>query len=525
MTGDAVAGAAFTAASWWPFAAVALPLVGVAVGAIGEHAPGRWKGVTLLALGAATFAVTLAVVPGVLAGRTYEVFVLRMTTQLWLTLRIDAVGAAYAATVAGLGLLALVYSFGYLPRGPRRARYFAILMACLACTLGVAYAGNLLTFLIFYEAFSVLTYALVVHEQTPAALAAGVKYIAYILVGGSLVLAGVLLSFFLAGDLTFAAGGMLPADAPTGQLLAAFWCFVAGFGVKAALVPLHGWVPDAHPAAPAPFSAVLSGVMVAAGAFGILRVVFDVFGVALVRELGAAPWLAGVAALTVLFGAVMALSQDDLKRRLAYSTISQMGYLTLAIALLGAGATAGALVHLVHHAFMKGTLFFCAGLWIHGTGHRRLSQLRGVGARMPLTTAAFTLAAFGMIGMPPLSGFVSKWWLGVGMLEVDAPLALVVLLAGALLAAAYLLPVVYLAYFAPPLPTPLAGAGVATAASGPAPATAWGAGGRRAEAAASMLVPTLVAAALTLVLGLGSLLPGFPLELARAATRAWFGGG
>jgi multicomponent Na+:H+ antiporter subunit D len=318
------------------------------------------------------------------------------------------------------------------------------------------------------------------------------------------VLAGVLLTYFLAGDLTFAAGGFLAADASRGQLLTAFWCFVVGFGVKAALVPLHGWVPDAHPAAPAPFSAVLSGVMVAAGAFGIMRVVLDVFGATLVRALGVAPWLTAVAAVTVLLGALLAVGQDDLKRRLAYSTISQMGYLTLAVSLLGSGVMAGALVHLVHHAFLKGTLFFCAGLWIHAAGVRRVSELRGMGASMPLTAAAFTLAALGMIGVPPLSGFVSKWWMGVGMLEVDAAIGLAVLLAGALLAAAYLLPVVYAVYFAP-------GGAVARRAGREAPAT--------------MLAPTLVAAALTIVFGLGSHYGGFPLQLAQLAAAAWFGGG
>ena len=489
--------------SWWPGVAVVLPLVGVVAVSVGRVAE-RWRVVTLVATAAATLAVALLIVGDVLAGRAPELFVLHMTPTLWMVLRVDAPGALYGATVAALGMLALVYSFGYVHRGPRWSRYFAFLMASLACTMGVAYSGNLLTFLIFYEAFSVLTYALVVHEQTPEAIRAGAKYIGYILVGGSLVLAGILLTYFLAGDLTFAAGGFLAADASRGQLLTAFWCFVVGFGVKAALVPLHGWVPDAHPAAPAPFSAVLSGVMVAAGAFGIMRVVLDVFGAPLVRGLGVAPWLTAVAAVTVLVGALLAVGQDDLKRRLAYSTISQMGYLTLAVSLLGSGVMAGALVHLVHHAFLKGTLFFCAGLWIHAAGVRRVGELRGMGASMPLTAAAFTLATLGMIGVPPLSGFVSKWWMGVGMLQVDAAIGLAVLLAGALLAAAYLLPVVFAVYFAP------AGA-VARHAGREAPAT--------------MLAPTLVAAALTIVFGLGSHYGGFPLQLAQLAATAWFGGG
>ncbi len=509
--------------SWWPGIAVALPLVGVAVSAATGWSERRRASV-LAGLTFGSLLVALGLIREVLAGRMPEVHLLHMTAQLWMVLRVDAAGALYGATVAALGLLALTYAFGYVQPGPRRARFFAFFMACLACTLGVAYAGNLLTFLVFYEAFSVLTYALVVHEQTPAAIAAGTKYIAYILVGGSLVLAGVLLTFFLAGDLAFVGGGFLPVDAPRGQLLTAFWCFVVGFGVKAALVPLHGWVPDAHPAAPAPFSAVLSGVMVAAGAFGIMRVVFDVVGVGLFTSLGVAPWLTAIAAVTILVGALLALGQEDLKRRLAYSTISQMGYLTLAVSLAGSGVMAGGLVHLVHHAFMKGTLFFCAGLWIHVTGARRLGELRGVGARMPLTTAAFTLAALGMIGVPPLSGFVSKWWLGVGMLEIGAGAALAVLLAGALLAAAYLLPVVYAAYFAPTRPGAATGAGAASRAGGATPTGDPASRGAR-EAPWTMLGPTLAAAALTLAFGLGSHLRGFPLQLAERAVLAWFGGG
>ena len=506
--------------SAWPAVAVGLPLIGVALAAVGGGVPERGRAIAWVALGVSSMAVAFGLAAEVLAGRAPGAGLLHMTPTLWLSFRVDAPGALYGATVAGLGALALAYSLGYVPRGVRRARYFAFLFACLACTLGVAYAADLFTFLIFYEAFSVLTYALVVHEQTPAALAAGAKYIAYVLVGGSLILAGVLQVYFLAGGLTFAAGGMLPADASAASLLPAFWCFVAGFGVKAALVPLHGWVPDAHPAAPAPFSALLSGVMVAAGAFGIARVLFDVYGVGRIVELGVAPWLGAIAAVTVLVGAVLAIGQDDLKRRLAYSTISQMGYLTLSFALLGAGVAVGALVHLVHHAFLKGALFFCAGLWNHGIGARRVSELRGVAGRMPWTSAAFSLAALGMIGIPPLAGFVSKWWLGLGMLEVGSGWALAVLLTGALLAAAYLLPVVGTVYLGAPAPfrrtPPSDPPGSPTVAPSPPPPVR--------EAPPTMLVPAVVAATLTLVFGFASHLQGFPLQLAERAVARWFGG-
>ncbi|MBE0416218.1 MAG: oxidoreductase [Coriobacteriia bacterium] len=475
-------------------------MVGLPLGRVSERA----RAFGLGSICAVTAALTIALIPGVLGGAVYETYLLRLTPVIWLHLRVDALGALFGATVSVLWLLALVYSAGYMADEHRLGRYYAFFMLCLGWTLGVAYAGNLLTFLVFYELFSILTYPLVVHEETPAAMAAGTKYIIYILIGGSLVLLGVVFTFFLAGEQTFTVGGILDAGMNRTSLLVIFWCFIIGFGVKAALVPLHGWVPDAHPAAPAPFSAVLSGVMVAAGSFGIMRIVFQVFGVGLLAMLGVMPVLAGIAAFTVVFAAVLAVSQDNLKRRLAYSTISQMGYVTLGVALLGAEATTGALVHITNHAFMKGTLFLCAGLLIKRAGIHNVSEMAGAAKRMPVTMAAFALSALGMIGTPPLSGFISKWYLGLGILDVDQPLYLAVLLGGALLAAIYLLPIVYAAYFKPP-PT--------IAAEDEAEGS---------EASASMLVPTVIASALTLVLGLAATVPGLPYSLAHMAAEGFF---
>jgi multicomponent Na+:H+ antiporter subunit D len=244
--------------------------------------------------------------------------------------------------------------------------------------------------------------------------------------------------------------------------------------------------------------------MVAAGGVGLVRVVFEVLGVGRLEALGVLPWLAGVAAATVLIGGLAALAQPDLKRRLAWSTISQMGYLTLGVALGGPATVAAALAHLVHHAFLKGTLFFCAGAWIRGSGARTLHDLRGMAARTPALAAAFALASLGMMGVPPLSGFVSKWALGAGMLEVGAGWALAVLLLGALLAAGYLLPV------------------VATLYRGDDPD---GEGRARLRSDPALTVPTLIAAAATLVFGLAAGLPGFPLTLAQRAAASLLGGG
>lgn len=493
-----------------PALAIALPVLGaVAAGALGRLGD-RPRFLVLGAVCALTCTLVLGLVPVALGPPGRETEILQFAPQVRLLLRVDAMGVLFAATVSVLFLLSFIYSYRYLRRDGREGRYLAFFMLCQGWMLGVAFAGNLVTLLVFYELFSILTYPLVVHDETPAALRAGTKYIVYILVGGSLILLGVIIVHFLAGDRGFTPGGILDAGMDRSMLLAAFWCMVAGFGVKAALMPLHGWVPDVHPAAPASFSALLSGVMVAAGSFGIVRVVFEVFGIELAAVLGVMPWLGGLASVSVLLAAVLAAGEDDLKRRLAWSTVSQMAYVVLAVSLLSREATAGALAHITHHAFLKGGLFFCAGLLAREAGVQRVSELSGMARRMPVTMAAFTIASLGIIGVPPLSGFIGKWVMGMGMLEAGQPLALLVLLGGALLAALYLLQPVWLAYFSVP---PVAPSGARLPAR------------VRGEAPASMLVALLIATAISVLLGVGAALPGLPLALARRAGAVFFGAG
>jgi multicomponent Na+:H+ antiporter subunit D len=484
---------------------VALPLLG-GVLALPLRRLGERRRIAILGtLCAATTLGVMALVPGALAGRSHSISLVHFAPQVELYLRVDAMGALFAATVSILFLLALIYSAGYLRRDGHETRYFAFFMLSQGWMLGVAFAGNLVTLLVFYELFSILVYPLVVHEETPEAMRAGTKYIVYILVGGSLILLGVIFAFSIAGDRPLAPGGILDPDTDRTLLLVTFWCLVAGFGVKAALMPLHGWVPDVHPAAPASFSALLSGVMVATGCFGILRVVFEVFGVELTAALGVMPVLTGVSAVSVLLAAILAAGEDNLKRRLAWSTISQMAYVVLAVSLLAPHVTVGALIHISNHAFLKGALFFCAGLLASQAGIRRVSEMAGAARRMPLTMAAFTVAALGIVGVPPLSGFISKWMLGVGMLEAGQPLVLLVLLGGALLAALYLLQPVWMAYFH------------ATDVTGPEP--------QRPEAPLSTLVPLLAATLLSILFGLGAAIPGLPMSLAERAAAALFGSG
>ncbi len=484
-------------------AIVLLPIVGAGLVVPLSRVSERARAIGLTVIVALAAGLVACLIPGVLEGELYEIRLFQMTPTIWLTMRVDALGVLFAITAGVLWLLAIVYSFGYMADEERTNRYFAFLMMALSWTLGVALAGNLLSFLVFYELFSILTYPLVVHEQTPEAMAAGTKYITYIIIGGGLVLLAIMGTYFLAGSQEFGSTAFFTADVNRTALLAVFWCFIAGFGVKAALMPLHGWVPDAHPAAPAPFSAVLSGIMVAAGSFGILRVLFNVYGIELLKELGVAMPLGIVAAVTILAAAILAIPQDNLKRRLAYSTISQMGYVIFGASLLTTSSMTGSFVHIANHAFMKGTLFFCAGIFIKRCHIHNVSEMAGIAKRHPITMAVFTLTSLSMIGTPPLSGFISKWFLGIGILDADKPLYLVVLLGGALLAAVYLLPIIYIAYFKEPSPVVR---GLPEREG-------------RFEAPWTMLAPVLIGAALTIILGVCAWAPGLPLSLAKLAAE------
>ncbi len=369
-----------------------------------------------------------------------------------LVLQGDALSLQFVSLSTVLWLATTFYAIGYLEHSPLRSRFFGYFSLCVSATVGLALAGNLVTFLLFYELLTLATFPLVVHRGTPKSLAAGRVYLAYTLGGGTLVLMGAALLHALAGSPDFVPGGYLGnlAEEQPLALTVAFALLVAGLGVKAALIPLHGWLPRAM-VAPAPVSALLHAVaVVKAGAFGIVRVVYDVYGVEPVQSLGLNLPLLALAAATILYGSIMALRQQELKKRLAYSTVSQVSYITLGVALMGPIAAVGALVHLVHQGLMKVTLFYCAGNFAETLGIHHVRELDGVGQRMPLTMAAFTVGALGMIGVPPIAGFLSKWYLGLGAMEVGADWVLAVLVGSGLLNAAYFLPLVYRGWFSRP---------------------------------------------------------------------------
>lgn len=388
---------------------------------------------------------------GVFHERTYE-FQYPILPGVDLSLRADAL-AMFFVTLSGLlWFLTTIYAIAYLEGAPHRSRFFGFFSLCVSATIGIALAGNLFTFIIFYELLTLTTYPLVVHRQTEKSLRAGRTYLVYTMGGGSLLLAGAVWLYALVPNVDFDAGASL-AGLEGGQdatLRIVFAMLIAGLGVKAALIPLHGWLPQAM-VAPAPVSALLHAVaVVKAGAFGIVRVVYDVFGIDRAYALGLTLPLAVWASATIVYASVRALFQDNLKRRLAFSTIAQVSYIILGVAIIGPFSTVGGIVHLVHQGLMKITLFFCAGNLAETLGIHKISEMRGVGQRMPWTMTAFTIGALGMIGVPPVCGFISKWYLGAGAIEVSRYWVLAVLAVSSALNAAYFLPIIYLAWFCQP---------------------------------------------------------------------------
>lgn len=390
---------------------------------------------------------------GVARGAQYELRYVVMP-GLELVLRADALAMLFVTLSAALWFLTTLYAVGYLEGAPERSRFFGFFSLCVAATVGVAMAGNLFTFFVFYELLTLSTYPLVVHRGTAKALRAGNIYLAYTLAGGAVLLTAIVWLHSLAGPVEFAHGGALGAVGPAyqGQLRIIFLLLVVGLGVKAALVPLHGWLPNAM-VAPAPVSALLHAVaVVKAGAFGIVRVVYEVYGVELAQALRLLTPLAIAACATIIWGSLRAALQDDLKRRLAYSTVSQVSYIVLGVALFGPLGTIGALAHLIHQGIMKITLFFCAGNYAETLGIHKVSQMAGLGRRMPLTTAAFTVGALGMMGTPLTAGYVSKNYLSAGADSAGAPWAAWVLVASSVLNAAYFLPILFRVWLMHPTP-------------------------------------------------------------------------
>lgn len=423
-----------------------------------------------------------------------------------LVLQGDSLSLLFISLSSVLWLATTIYAIGYLRYDRLRSRFFGFFSLCVTATVGLSLAGNLTTFLLFYEFLTLTTLPLVVHRGNPGSLRAGRIYLTYTLGGGGLLLLGIVMLHAQQGTELFQQGGYLSLAADNHfSLQVAFVLLMLGLGVKAALFPLHGWLPQAM-VAPAPVSALLHAVaVVKAGAFGIVRVVYEVYGVDNLTALNLAQPLLWVAALTMVFGSLRALQQQELKRRLAYSTISQVSYIVLGVALLGPLAAVGGLAHLVHQGLMKVTLFYCAGSFDETLGVHRVRDMAGIGRRMPLTMLAFSVGALGMIGVPPLAGFISKWYLGLGALEAEAYWVLGVLLLSAMLNAAYFLPLLWRGWFAEPSSWP---------------EDRWA--GQRQESHWMLLWPPLVTALLSILAGILAGAPYSPLSWAEFIIQSEF---
>ncbi|HSP91414.1 MAG TPA: proton-conducting transporter membrane subunit [Vicinamibacterales bacterium] len=486
--------------------AVAIPL---AAGALILVTPRRLaEAWSYLAAAGAVTCVAMLLGP-VLGGARPELQVLRLVPGLALTLRVDALGLTFGLLASGLWVITTVYSSGYARADhlKSRPRYFASFAASVGAAIGVAFAGNLLTFFLFYEALTLATYPLVVHKETEKAFAAGRRYLLFALGSGLALLTAIAWTWSLTGSLDFTPGGFLHAVESPGTRTALIVLFLLGVSVKSAVMPLHAWLPAAM-VAPTPVSALLHAVaVVKAGVFGVMRVMAFVFGPASLEGLAAQQGLAAMAAATIVVGSLIAVRQDNLKRRLAYSTVVHLAYIVLGAALVAPLGLVGSMIHMVNHGLAKITLFFCAGA-IYATTHlENVSDLRGLGRRMPWTFGAFAVASLGLVGVPGLSGFVGKFFLCRGAVEAGDMVALAIMLGASLFTAAYLLPIVQIAFFPGPLPpgVPERHAGVS-------------------EARPALVLPLLATAALVVVFGAVPIVIGVQYDLASAVSALVFGG-
>jgi multicomponent Na+:H+ antiporter subunit D len=474
-------------------AALLVPAMGAALIAVCGRRPNLRETITLVT-SVSLFAVVLALLPRVLDGGRPELVLVEMLPGIAIGFRVEPLGMLFALVASGLWIVNSIYSIGYMRgnREPHQTRFYVCFALALTATMGVALAGNLLTLFLFYELLTLVTWPLVTHHGDGEARAGGRVYLGLLLTTSmGLLLPAVIATWLSAGTLEFTPGGILrEAGLSTAALAGLLALYLFGIG-KAALMPVHRWLPAAM-VAPTPVSALLHAVaVVKAGVFTVVKVIVYVFGLETLSAAGASDWVPVVAGFTILAASVVALRADNLKRRLAYSTVSQLSYVVMAASLLAPLSVAAAALHIAAHAVGKITLFFAAGA-IYTAAHKtEVSQLDGIGRSMPWTMGAFAVGALSMIGLPPAAGFVSKWYMLSGAMQTAQWTAVAVIVVSTLLTAGYFVPIVYRAFFRPPHD---------------------GAHAIHGEAPLPMVAALVCTAALTVGL---FLVPGVPLQLAR----------
>lgn len=378
---------------------------------------------------------------------------LRLTQDISILLKVDNVTRLFAVLISVMWAVVGCFSFEYMKHEHDEGRFYCFYMISLGALLGLAMSANLVTMYMFYEMMTLGSLPLVLHEKTKQSIAAGVKYLLYSVFGASCGLMGIFVVGVYNPTLAFSAGGALDAMKVAGNeplLLTVMFVMILGFGVKAGMFPFHGWLPTAHPVAPAPASAVLSGVITKAGVLCIIRVVFYTFGADFLRGTWAHYAWMTLALITVFMGSMLALKENILKKRLAYSTVSQVSYILFGLSTLNPIGMLGALLHVVCHSVIKNGLFLSAGAIINRTGKTRVDQLNGIGKQMPIVMWCYTLVSCALIGIPPTCGFISKWFLAEGALAMEISANWVgpcVLLVSAVLTAGYLLPITIRGFF------------------------------------------------------------------------------
>jgi multicomponent Na+:H+ antiporter subunit D len=439
-------------------AALLIPFAGAGLIPLFHRNPNLRETVTLTTA-AVLFLAVLSLLQPVLAGARPEALGIEVVPSLALAFQVEPLGLLFALIASALWIVTSIYSIGYM-RGnnePRQTSFYVCFAVALGSTVAIAFAKNLFTLFLFYEALTLSTYPLVTHKANAEAMRAGRIYL-IMLLGTSMVLLlpAIVATWVIAGTINFVPGGV-PMDNVAGWVVGVLLAlYVFGIG-KAAIMPLHFWLPAAM-VAPTPVSALLHAVaVVKAGVFAIVKVVVYIFGIAALQTSGEAGWLIYVAGATVIVASLVALRQDNLKKLLAYSTVSQLSYVVLAAAILAPISVVGAALHIAAHAVSKITLFFAAGS-IYTVAHKtEVSELKGIGWRMPWTMGAFAIGALSMIGLPPTAGFLGKWFMLTGAMQAGQWIAVGVIIVSTLLNAAYFLPIVVSAFFREPANDPRQG--------------------------------------------------------------------
>lgn len=396
------------------------------------------------------FLIVASMLPVILQGKEIVLTLFEIAPGASIAFKVDGLGMLFALVASSLWIITSMYSIGYMRKLKEhgQTRFVSFFALALSATIGVAFSANLLTLYLFYEILSLATYPLVTHHQDAKSKIAGRRYLTFILgTSVAFVLPAMLYCYHVTGTLEFSTGGIFAATQMSKPALTVLLLmFVFGFA-KAGIMPFHSWLPAAM-VAPTPVSALLHAVaVVKVGVFSIIRVITGIFGVELLANFNLGIIVATIAAITILVSSCIALSQDELKRRLAFSTISQLSYIIFGVALLTPMGLLGGVIHIAMHAFGKITLFFCAGAIYVTTGKKYISQMKGLGKKMPITFIAFFIGALGVIGLPPSGGFYSKWYLLMGTLESEYKILMAVLLVSSFLNAFYFLPIIYQAFF------------------------------------------------------------------------------